>query len=300
MKLPYKLISLCLAGLIFATPAHALAAQTQDEGGATTYKRKLRTAAEKEAAQREKLASEERKKQGLMPYFVEADKLAAAGDYAGAAAKLDSVLEKYPDADWPPLTRWRAMYHYRAGNFKEVVFLLKSRNDIGGLYAHLLAGAYRQLGLPKNAQAVLDVAETRLPREFKVPKRAPEIASLEDIDKKYAWFAGMLIYYEKAILAYSSVNDTHDAGKIVQAVDEYWQCVPAMAGPDRMPLNDVYGMDLSDMAMVTGFVLLAAGDIKEAKGMLTWYVKNRKPQSELDKRIFEEGQAILQGLNDQK
>lgn len=289
------LAALTLACLL-ATDVSAFAAEA-DNGESTVFRKKIRGAAEKAIAQQEKEASDKRKTEGLMPFFVKANEMAKTGKYEDAAKILEGAQKEFPTAkEYDPYMRWLVIYHYRAGHYQDVVFLLFNYKNMNSMYANMLAGSYRQMGMPKKAEAVLEQAEAKLPHEFKVPKKPPEIGTLSDLDTKYPWLAGMFVFSEKTILAYTNLNDSKDAGKVIQAVDDYWRCVPDLAGPAVLPYNDVYGFDLSDVALSTGFVLLANGDEDNAKGMLNWYVGHKKPKTDLDKRLLEEATALIDGM----
>lgn len=284
-----KSLAITMAALILASPVIGYTAEKDQE--ALTFRKKVARVVEKNEQTRLNEEVEQNRKTGIMPYFVAADNLAKTKDYSAAAAKLDEAAKMYP-ADYPPLLRWRAIYHTLAGDWNDVIFLLKDqKNDV--LLGWCLATSYRQIGLLDKAEQTIEYADRLVPAEFKIPKYPPEIKSFENIEQNYPWLAAMLVYSEKAVIAYTRLNDSKDANKVISNIGEFAKSVPPEADLRVLPFNNVYGLDLSDVALVAGFAFLADGTNTDAKELFDWYVKNKRVISPLDKRFVDEARVYM-------
>lgn len=288
----FVLLSFCM------TINQTLCLAAQNDDNISVFRRKIKAASEKEQQVKNTEKLEKMKASGIMPYFIKAQELADKKDFSGAAKTLDDASKIFPN-DFDALTRWRGIYHHKAGNYEAVIFLFKDMPIKSNIYSYLLADSYRQLGAYDKAKTELTIAESNLPPEIKVPKIPTGISSLASIDNEYTWIGAALIYAEKALLGYTQLENTKDVGTIIQDIDSYWQCVPIKATEEVLPITDFYGFNLIDVSLVTGFVLMADGELNDAEQSLKFYISNKKIISEIDQRLVDEAIALYEGITDE-
>lgn len=214
----------------------------------------------------------------MLAYVTEAAEFQKAGEMAKAAAIMDAASVAYPNNEF--VERWRATYHYWAGNYGKTAHILIWTKTLRGtgdpVCEFMLADSFRRLAMFPEGHKAADEAISKLSATVEVPKDIPAtlkgFTQIRQPDSQY--IAHMLLHGVKAQLYADQAKDDVQAAGVRAAIDNFWRYAPKSM--NKEVLADLWGFDLSGVLFLSGALAYTDKDNPKALGYFSAYVKTKK------------------------